>query len=307
MECCGCQFAITAVQSKRLRILFSLICGGAFLISAAARADVTIAQISDTHLGEKHSPEAAEHLRRAVELINARHPDAVIVSGDIGERTENWEQVKMILKALVAPVYYVPGNHEFSDTNGLENYRKQFGPDYYRFEVKNIEVLAIDSQLLGNYKDFEARTALPLSAGMEAESQKMFAWLAEQEDKTKGKVTIAVQHIPLFRDNAFPDNKPYWTVNAPYAQHETDILHQLGIKHLLAGHWHNGRVFEHDGITVHVAPATSWLPLGGQLGFAIYNISAEGEVHTEFVPLSESAPGPASQKERNEKASGNLP
>ncbi len=256
------------------------------MIGAPARADVTIAQISDTHLGEKHSPEAADHLRKAVELINARRPDAVIVSGDIGERKENREQAKTILKALLAPVYYVPGNHEFSDTNGLENYRKQFGPDYYRFEVKNIEVLAIDSQLLGNYKYFEARTNSPLSAGMEAESQKMFAWLAEQEAKTKGKVTIAVQHIPLFRDNDFPDNKPYWTVNAPYARQETDILRQLGIKHLLAGHWHNGRVFEHDGITVHVAPATSWLPMGGQLGFAMHIINAAGEVHTEFVPLA---------------------
>jgi hypothetical protein len=131
---------------------------------------------------------------------------------------------------------------------------------------------------------------------MESESQRMFAWLAEQGDKTKGKVTIAVQHIPLFRDNTFPADKPYWTVNAPYARHETDILHQLGIKHLLAGHWHNGRVFEHDGITVHVAPATSWLPSGGQLGFAIHSISADGNVHTEFVPLAEDAPGPASQK-----------
>ena len=122
-------------------------------------------------------------------------------------------------------------------------------------------------------------------------------WLAEQSDQTKGKATIAVQHIPLFRDKTFPDNKPYWTVNPPYAQREADILHQLGVQHLLAGHWHNGRVFERDGITIHVAPATSWLPMGGQLGFAIHTINATGEVHTEFVPLVEGAPGSASQKE----------
>jgi 3',5'-cyclic AMP phosphodiesterase CpdA len=199
----------------------------------------------------------------------------------------------MILKALAAPVYYVPGNHEFHNTNGLEHYRKQFGPDYYRFQVKNVEVLAIDTQLLGNYEKFEAKTTSPLSPEMEAESEKMLDWLAQQAEPTKGKVVIAVQHIPLFRDHGFPDAKPYWTVNAPYAQREADLLHRLGVKHLLAGHWHIGRVFEQDGITIHVAPATSWLPLGGKLGFALHNLTAEGDVHTEFVPLPNNIPQPA--------------
>jgi 3',5'-cyclic-AMP phosphodiesterase len=282
---------------KHLRALtISLFCGSAILFAAPIAAqvtpgpgEITIAQISDTHLGEKHSPNAANHLRKAVDMINARHPNAVIVSGDIGERAENREEVKTILKDLTAPVYYVPGNHEFSDLKGLEQYRKQFGPDYYRFQVRNVEVLALDTQLLGNYKVFNAATSPPLSADMEAESKKMLAWMADQAEATKGKVVIAVQHIPLFRDHGFPDVKPYWTVNAPYAARETELLHKLGIKHLLAGHWHNGRVFEQDAITIHVAPATSWLPLGGELGFAMHTITADGNVRTEFVALPDTA------------------
>lgn len=274
---------------KQLRIfLAGLVFCPALLL--ASPGGVTIAQISDTHLGEKHSPQAAANLRQAVRMINALHPDAVIVSGDIGENEESREQVKMILKALTSPVYFVPGNHDFQDTTGLEHYRKQFGPDYYRFQVKNVEVLALDTQLLGNYEKFEAKTSPPLSPGMEVESQKMLAWLAQQAEPTKGKVVIAVQHIPLFRDNGFPEAKPYWTVNAPYARREADLLHTLGVKHLLAGHWHNGRVFEQNGITIHVAPATSWLPFGGELGFALHTITATGEVRTEFVPLSNNHP-----------------
>jgi len=269
-----------------LRMLVAaLACG---MITASVRAgtnEVTIAQISDTHLGEKHSPDAADHLRQAVEMINARHPDAVIVSGDIGERPENREQAKTILKSLTAPVYYVPGNHEFSDIKGFERYRKQFGPDYYRFQVKNVEVLALDSQLLGNYKNFDSKTSAPLSPELETESQKMLAWMSEQAEPTKGKVLLAVQHVPLFHDKNFPDAKPYWTVNEPYASRELDLFQKLGIKHLLAGHWHNARVFQNDGITLHVAPATSWLPMGGQLGFDLHTVTPDGEVHTEFVPL----------------------
>ena len=39
----------------------------------------------------------------------------------------------------------------------------------------------------------------------------------------------------------------------------------------------------------HVAPATSWLPLGGQLGFAMHTVSATGDLHTEFVYFPDAA------------------
>lgn len=219
-------------------------------------------------------------------MINARHPDAVIVSGDIGESYEERERARMILKALTVPVYFVPGNHDIKDTNSLALYRRQFGPDYYSFRVKNVEVLALDSQLLGNYAQFNSMTTQPLSPGMAEESQNMLNWLARQPKPARGDVVIAVQHISLFRDLGFPDAKPYWVVNAPYAEREADLLRRLGVQHLLVGHWHTGRVFKEEGITVHVAPATSWLPLGGQLGFAMQTITANGDVRTEFVPLA---------------------
>ncbi|HEX3718107.1 MAG TPA: metallophosphoesterase [Verrucomicrobiae bacterium] len=277
---------------KQLRVfLIGLICCPALLLFGANPDSVIIAQLSDTHLGEEHSPQAAANLRQAVKMINARHPNAVILSGDIGENQERREQVKTILKALDAPVYYVPGNHDVHNVKDLELYRNQFGPDYYRFQVKYVEVLAVDSELLGNYEKYAHwKTLPPLSSGMEAESEKMLDWLGRQTGPIKGNVVIAVQHIPLFYDDGFPKNNAYWIVDPPYSQRETDLLHRLGVKHLLAGHWHTGRVFEHDGFTIHVAPSTSWLPFGGQLGFAVHTITANGDVHTEFVPLPNAMP-----------------
>jgi 3',5'-cyclic-AMP phosphodiesterase len=277
----------------RLISLIVLTSGAVVLLGAGSphTNNVVIAQLSDTHLGEQHSPQAAANLRQAVKMINARHPDAVILSGDIAENGKEREQVKTILKNLTAPVYYVPGNHDVHDTNDLASYRKQFGPDYYRIQVKYVEVLAIDSELLGNYAKWgNWKTLPPLSPEMEVESQKMLAWLGQQVGTTKSKVVIAAQHIPLFRDGDFPKNNAYWIVGAPYAQLETNLLHKLGVKHLLAGHWHIGRVFEQDGITIHAAPATSWLPMGGQLGFAMHTITPEGDVSTEFVPLPNATP-----------------
>ena len=295
-----------------------------FLLVFALRANaqVVIAQISDTHLGEEHSPHAFDNLRRAVDMVNARHPDAVIVSGDIGENYDQWLLARGILKWLHAPVYYAPGNHDVH-TNDVEKYREVFGPDYYRFQVKGITFLVIDSQLLGNFDQFDAQSPQPMPPQTEAESQKMLSWLSHQQagfaggnrgkrhwwnrggnrddrppqrdndddgddrDARAGNIVIGIQHIPAARgDNLPPDPKPYWVINEPYRSREIDLLHRLGVKHMLVGHWHVGNVFERDDITWHVAPSTSrLLPWSGQLGFAMHTISRDGDVRTEFVPL----------------------
>ena len=300
------EFLQASRQSRRLMLLFAACCLAALGLPAAGQ--VTLAQISDTHIGDKHAPHAVDNLRKAVEMINERHPDAVVLSGDIGENPQAWEQAKSVLKKLKAPLYYVPGNHDVHSKD-VERYREAFGKDYYDFRVKNITFVVIDSQLLGNYDVYGAKKPEPLPAATEEESERMLKWLAglteqgpsqdgiSNDDRQKLEprerepgVVIGIQHIPVFHEGDFPDPKPYWVVSDPYRSREMKALKQLGIKHMLVGHWHNGRVFEREGITWHVAPSTSWLPWGGELGFAIHTISANGEVHTDFVPLPGATP-----------------
>ena len=258
--------------------------------------EITLAQISDTHLADKHAPHAAENLKAAVEMVNQRHPDAVVLSGDIGENPQAWEQARSLLKKLKSPLYYAPGNHDVHSAD-VERYRRVFGKDYYQFDVKGVTFVVLDSQLLGNFDTYDAKQPRPLPPQTEDESERMLSWLADlhgsdrDDSARKGKSTvIGIQHIPVFRDGSFPDPKPYWVVNDPYRSKEMKLLHQLGVRHMLVGHWHNGRVFEKDGITWHVAPSTSWLPWGGELGFAMHTISADGDVHTEFVSLPGATP-----------------
>jgi 3',5'-cyclic AMP phosphodiesterase CpdA len=304
------------------------LCALVLALTSSGHAQVTIAQISDTHLGEAHSPHAFDNLRRAVDMVNARHPDAVIVSGDIGENYDEWLRARGILKWLHAPVYYAPGNHDVH-SNDVEKYRAVFGPDYYRFQVKGVTFLVIDSQLLGNFDQFDAQSPEPMPPQTEAESQKMLSWLSRQgtggntDDRSNrrhwwnrgtnrddqrqqsqstaddrrnddsdgndrgGNIIIGIQHIPAERSDVLPDNKPYWVVNEPYRSREINLLHKLGVRHMLVGHWHVGNVFECNGITWHVAPSTSrLLPWSGQLGFAMHTISRNGDIRTEFVPIN---------------------
>ncbi len=259
-------------------------------LTSPGNAQVTIAQISDSHLGESHSPHAAENLRRAVEMVNSRHPDAVVLSGDIGENPQEWQRARKILQGLHAPLYYVPGNHDVHSRD-VDRYRGVFGPDYYRFQVKGVTFLVIDSQLLGNFDQFDAQSPQPLPPATEVESEKMLSWLSRQaqaqDAHDHGSIVIGIQHIAAFRaDNLFHDSKPYWVINEPYRSREMALLHKLGIKHMLVGHWHVGGVFERDGVTWHVAPSTGrLLPWSGQLGFAMHTISRGGDITTEFVSL----------------------
>jgi 3',5'-cyclic AMP phosphodiesterase CpdA len=286
------------------------------VFSLRASAQVVIAQISDTHLGEPEAPHAFDNLRRTVDMVNARHPDAVIVSGDVGENYDQWLIARGILKWLHAPVYYAPGNHDVH-SNDVAKYREVFGPDYYRFQVKGVTFIVINSQLLGNFDHFDAQSPEPLPASLQAEGEKMLSWLGEQpgsrtadnrrhrhwwnfgrdrdtqrfsdddNDNQRGGIVIGIQHIPAARgDNMPPDPKPYWTVNEPYRSRELSLLHKLGVRHMLAGHWHVGTVFERDGIIWHVAPSTSRpLPWSSPIGFAMHTINPNGDVKTEFVPL----------------------
>ena len=261
----------------------------ALSLAVSSSAQITIAQISDTHLGEKRAPHAAENLAQAVDMINQRRPDAVILSGDIGENPEAWRQAQAILKKLRSPLHIAPGNHDVPGSDP-DRYRRVFGRDYYTFEIKGITFVIINSQLLGNFDTYEANTPPPLSPKAEAESERMLAWLGDLAGGVRNHVRIGVQHVPVFRDGSFPDPKPYWIISEPYRSREMNLLDQLGIKHMLVGHWHNGRVFEREGITWHVAPATSWLPWGGELGFAMHTITPNGDVRTEFVALPGATP-----------------
>jgi 3',5'-cyclic AMP phosphodiesterase CpdA len=259
------------------------------LFCFTAQAQVVVAQLSDTHIGEARAPHAADNLRQAVSLINQRHPDAVILSGDIGETPSDWAIARAILRDLKAKLYYVPGNHDVH-THDVDRYRNVFGQDYYKFQVKDVTFIAIDSQLLGNFEHYEAKTPPALPPDTEAESKKMLAWMEDESKKTSG-IVVGVQHIPIFRqDEKFPDTKPYWVVTEPYRWKEVGLLHKFGIKHMLVGHWHNGRVFDAYGFTWHVAPSTAWLPWGGELGFAVHTITQDGKVRTEFVTLPNGRP-----------------
>ena len=278
--------------------------------------NIVIAQISDTHIGLARAPEASENLRTVVEMVNQRNPDAVIVTGDIGERENAWDEAKKIFSGLKPKVFYVPGNHDVTANKpqSLAAWRADFGNDYYEAHVKGATIIALNGQLMGNYDNFNQKKASPLSPEAQQESERMLGWLEKEGGKDasskryggaqserpqrvgdeSGRLIFAMQHEPIDRASGFPpDDKDYWIIQEPYRSREIELLHRLGVKHMFVGHWHKGMVFSAHDITSHVAPATSWSPTGDKLGFAMHTITPDGDVKTEFVYLEGADPHPA--------------
>jgi 3',5'-cyclic AMP phosphodiesterase CpdA len=247
------------------------------------RGEIRVIQISDLHIGLSAHPEGVPHTQQAIETINRLHPDLVLVSGDLSEnKPDARAQVRELLKGLQVAYKSVPGNHDVHDDD-MNAYRAAFGNDYYSFDLKGFRFIGLNSQLMGNFDNFEAKQT-PRNGGKAAqESDNMFRWL-ESLKEDKDKPTFVFQHIPITRENA-PDNKPYWGVSDPYLGREIEQLKRLHVKHMFAGHWHNPQTLEVQGIKVHVAPAVNYGIKTDQVGMMMYTIDRSGNVKEQLIPL----------------------
>src|SRR6266496_1297581 len=99
---------------------------------AISEIPLRIAQISDIHCGEPTFQEAA--MRRAVEEINAMHPDVVVVAGDLTAAGYEWEFEIAAgwLGQIQVPQVVIPGNHD-SRNVGWVHFQRYFGERFARF------------------------------------------------------------------------------------------------------------------------------------------------------------------------------
>ena len=259
------------------------------------KRSVVIAHLSDLHVGLRENPmthagaDPTAQLTHAIEMINSRGVDAIIVTGDIGTDPSGWPQARELLKQARAPVYLVPGNHDVSHGDPAA-FRAFWGRDYFTFRIRDVEFICLDSQLLGNYDHMNAPEPEPLPAEGAREAEKMLAWLAElKNERRPGRIRIAVQHVPMFAGGKAPDAKVYWTAHEPWRSREIALLHQLGVRRVFAGHWHKPALVEQDGISEDVAPSVGFAGAAVPIGFTVHTIAPDGRVKSEVVALNGSS------------------
>lgn len=218
-----------------------------------------IALISDTHLADRAGA-FADNLRATLTDVGQERCDLVIHLGDVTADAirdpAEFGQASRLLAGLAAPVLYVPGNHDIGDnppapgdagsTAGetpfsrarLEQYRANFGPDWWAVDAAGWRLIGLDAQLFG--------------AGV-AEEEAQFSWAAGEAAAAAGPIALFL-HKPLFLNN--PSDTPVHPRYVPAVQRQRllDLFVGRDLRLIVSGHVHQRRRVLIDGIE-HV-----WLP-----------------------------------------------
>jgi predicted MPP superfamily phosphohydrolase len=171
---------------------------------AGLRAPVTLVQISDVHLGEIYTP---KYLARLVALSNKKHPDVVVLTGDLFDGAGVlYDGMIAPLRDLNAPALFITGNHEvYEGVYKTTELVKAHGVTVLDDQIKTVAGI----QFVG--------VSYPLDFG--DDKHRTILRLAKKVDRDKP--IILLRHEPRrLDDGAF-----------------------LGADLVLCGHTHNGQIW----------------------------------------------------------------
>lgn len=225
----------------RFRVVVAIVTAWAWMACARDDAHFWFVQISDTHWG---SLDGLAVTRAFVEEINALplRIEFVVHTGDIFsdniDRDSIVKEGRAVMAGLKAPVYYVPGNHDFSPriTNAVELYARYFGPVNHRADHCGVRCLFWGSAY-GN--------GLVAADGVEA-----FTWL-ERELKEAGRRPVLIfQHSPAVEDFYNKTLHDGWADDA--YRRWVRLLRDADVHAVVTGHFHRDELHWIGDVPVYV-------------------------------------------------------
>ena len=181
--------------------------------------DYKVVMLSDLHLGY-HNPR--NELARWVDMINAEHPDFILIAGDIIDgsmRPLNEEGMAEEFHRLEAPVYACLGNHES---------------------------FAGKPQALQFYQD----AGIHLLIDSVAQIDSCIAIIGRDDVMNRRRKTIEDMMVPLHE---------YYAIVLNHQPYSLERAETAGVDFQLSGHTHRGQVWPISWITDHVYEC-SWGP-----------------------------------------------
>ena len=100
------------------------------------------------HFTDLHFRGDAAYLRRVVETINMEQPDVVCFTGDVVEEAKYFAPALEILQNIKAPLYGIPGNHDFWAGADFDLARKKFSAQGGRWLMDESTIAASGSVTL---------------------------------------------------------------------------------------------------------------------------------------------------------------
>ncbi|MBO4635502.1 MAG: metallophosphoesterase [Bacteroidales bacterium] len=240
---------------------------GFLLILAAACQPFkpfTFVQMSDTQIGFIDPSAGFVHsdslMKAAVAAANALHPAYVFITGDLVDNPFNAVQDSIYrtrVAEVQAPVYAVPGNHDYY---GFSRERQQAyialrGYDRFSFRERGCAFIGMDSNCI---KD-----------GAEEAEAEQRAWLEKELQAARGcRYTFVFLHCPVIRE-AIDEPEDYFNFSADKRRQYIDLFKANGVDVVFAGHTHEDYDCTVEGLRFVTAG-----PVGNALGHGVpgYNV-----------------------------------
>ena len=222
------------------------------LHNAAAAADFSFVQITDTHIGA-HSPankDVAATFEAVVRRINAlpQRPAFVIHTGDHVHLSKpaEFDTARQILNTIKAgAVYNTPGEHDVFLDQG-KRYLQTFGYGsrqslYYSFDYRGVHFLALanDSGLVGK--------------GLGVLGAAQLAWIKQDLAPLSSETPLVLfSHVPLL------DVYPKWGWATADSAQLLALVRRFSTVTALNGHIHQVVTRRAGNVVMHTANATSY-------------------------------------------------
>jgi 3',5'-cyclic AMP phosphodiesterase CpdA len=222
-----------------------------------------LVQISDTHLARR-LPLLTDNFHRVREYINARRPDLVVNTGDLGwdgpTSPDDLEFARTLHAELSVPCRFIPGNHDIGDNpsdvgpppsqpvteRDLGNYIAMYGEDRWCVEAAGWCFIGLN--------------AMVMNTGFPGEAEQI-DWLAEQLAGVKGRQVALFLHKPLFLES--PDEPQLAATALRYIPVQPrnrllQMMSQVDLRLVASGHVHQRRDFSFGHVRHIWAPSVGF-------------------------------------------------
>ena len=220
--------------------------------AAAAQADLSFVQISDSHMGfnKPANPDVVATLKAAIDKINAlpAAPEFMLHTGDISHlsKPEQFDTVDQLLKgARAKEVFFVPGEHDVLEDDGksyLQRYGKgSKGSGWRSFDKKGVHFIGLNNVM--NLKQ----------GGLGSLGREQLEWLEDDVKPLRASTPIVVfAHIPLW--TVYPE----WGWGTDDGAQALAYLKRFGSVTVLNGHIHQVMQKVEGNVTFHTAMSTAF-------------------------------------------------
>ncbi len=246
------------------RLMFFLL--GLLAAPPTPAEEFTFVVIGDTR--PRFESEDFHVFERLIPEVNAVKPAFVVNLGDLIygygplSKEKQWDKYQRVIKAIEAPYYQAPGNHDTHSKEARKIYTRRFGKGYGSFDHGGWHFVLLDNTEAerGGYIGPEE-----------------FGWLKEDLNRAAGRPTFVFFHFPVWEpERVAPRYYEFW------AQELHPLFKASGVRAVFAGHYHTyGPSREFDGIRYFIT--------GGGGAELIPDYKKAGGVH-HFITVNVNGP-----------------